>query len=186
MLSVVAPASQLGQRGEPNVPISMYQTSVPVFLRSLTALSAILDKAAAQCETDGREPSELINARLAPDMFPLAGQVQVATDHAKGATARLAGREIPKYEDDETTFEALKARIAKTMTFISSVEAAEIDGSEEKEVTLLRRGQSRTFAGQQYLIHFALPNFYFHVITAYAILRQSRIVIGKADFMGGA
>ena len=164
----------------------MYQASVPALLQMLTALSAVLDKAEAQCRSEGRDPAELIGARLAPDMFPLSRQVQIATDHAKGAAARLSGREVPKYEDNETTFEDLKARIAKTITFVSSVEVAEIDGSEEREITLSLRGQSRTFSGQHYLTHLALPNFYFHVTTAYAILRHNGITLGKADYIGAA
>lgn len=164
----------------------MYQASVPAFLQTLTALSAILDKAENQARSEGRDPAELLQARLAPDMFPLTRQVQIATDHAKGAAARLSGRDVPKYEDTETTFADLKARIAKTITFVSSVEVSEIDGTEEKEITLSIRGQSRTVSGQHYLVNMALPNFYFHATTAYAILRQNGIQIGKADFMGAA
>jgi hypothetical protein len=164
----------------------MYQASVPVFLQMLTALSAILDKAADHARTSRTDPAELIQARLAPDMFPLARQVQIATDHAKGAAARLSGREVPKYEDTEASFEELKARIAKTLDFISSVEVGEIDGSEEKEITLTVGGQPRTFSGHRYLLHFALPNFFFHVTTAYDILRQNGVPIGKRDFMGAS
>jgi hypothetical protein len=161
------------------VALSMYQASVPVFLQMLKALSAILDKAGAAAD-----PQELVGARLAPDMFPLARQVQIATDHAKGAAARLAGREVPKFDDDETSFEALKARIAKTIDFVRSVPAAEIEGSEEREVSLTIGGQPMTFTGQRYLLHFALPNFFFHVTTAYDILRHKGLPIGKRDFMG--
>jgi hypothetical protein len=163
----------------------MYQASVPVFLQMLTALSAILDKAAEHARTSGTDPAELVNARLAPDMFPLARQVQIATDHAKGAAARLAGRDVPKYEDTESSFDELKARIAKTLDFVSSVEVGEIDGSEEREITLTVAGQPWTLYGQRYLLHFALPNFFFHVTTAYDILRHKGVQIGKRDFMGG-
>ncbi len=168
------------------MPLSMYHASVPVFLQMLTALSAVLGKAEAQCRSEGRDPAELIGARLAPDMFPLSRQVQIATDHAKGAAARLSGRDVPKFEDDEANFGDLKARIAKTITFVSSVEVAEIEGSEDKEVTLNLRGQSHTFTGQHYLLHLALPNFFFHVTTAYGILRQTGINLGKTDFLGAA
>jgi hypothetical protein len=166
--------------------MSMYQASVPGFLRTLRALSAILDKAAEHCRTKNADPAETIAARLAPDMFPFARQVQIMTDHAKGATARLSGREPPKYADDETTFETLKARIAKTIAFVEGVPAAEIDGSEDRDVTLTIGGKPRTFKGQQYLVHFALPNFYFHAATAYDILRHRGVELGKRDFIGSA
>ena len=164
----------------------MYQASVPVFLQMLTALSAILDKAAEHARTNGTDPAELVNARLAPDMFPLARQVQIATDHAKGAAARLSGREIPKFEDNEATFEELKARIAKTLDFVSSVEVGEIDSSGDTEITLNIGGQPRTFTGQRYLLHSALPNFFFHVTTAYDILRAKGVPLGKRDYMGAS
>jgi hypothetical protein len=164
----------------------MYQASVPVFLQMLTALSAILDKAVEHARANRTDPAELVNARLAPDMFPLARQVQIATDHAKGAAARLSGRDVPKYEDKESSFEELKARIAKTLDFVSSVEVGEIDGSEGKEITLTTGGQQRTFDGRHYLIHFALPHFFFHVTTAYDILRHKGVALGKRDFMGAS
>ena len=164
----------------------MYQASVPVFLQMLTALSAILDKAAEHARTSGIDPAELVNARLAPDMFPLARQVQIATDHAKGAAARLSGREIPKFEDTEASFEELKARIAKTLDFVSSVEVGEIDSSGDSEITLNIGGQPRTFTGQRYLLHSALPNFFFHVTTAYDILRAKGVPLGKRDYMGAS
>jgi uncharacterized protein len=166
------------------MPLSMYQASVPVCLRFLTALSAILDKAASHAREQGIGEAELLEARLAPDMFPLAKQVQVATDHAKGMAARLAGREVPKLEDTETTFDELKGRIGKVMEFISSVEVGEIDGSEERVITIELRTRTLTLPGQQYLLHFALPNFMFHVTTAYGILRQKGVPLGKMDFMG--
>ena len=117
-------------------------------------------------------------------MLPLSSQVQIASDNAKGATGRLSGREIPKFEDSESTFDELKARIAKTVDFISSVGAGEIDGSEEKEIVLTIGGNPMTFTGQSYLVNFALPNFYFHVTTAYDILRHKGVPIGKRDYMG--
>ena len=165
--------------------LSMYQASVPAIVQMLNALSAILDKAAAHAEAEGIEPAALINARLAPDMHPLARQVMMATDHAKGMTARLSGRDVPKYEDTETTFDELKARIAKTIAFVKSVPASEIDGAEERPVTMtLGSGRKLEFTGERYLVHFALPNFYFHVTTAYDILRHKGLEIGKRDFMG--
>jgi len=167
------------------VPHSMYQASVPALVHALNALSAILDKGAAHAKDKGIDPAELINARLAPDMFPLSRQVQIASDNAKGIAARLAGREIPKYEDTESTFEELKARIAKTIAFIKSVPASEIDGGEERQVALSTGGQPRTFTAQNYLVYFALPNFYFHVTTAYDILRHKGVPLGKPDYIGG-
>jgi uncharacterized protein len=166
------------------VPISMYQVSVPVCLRFLTALSAILDKAATHAREQGMSEAELLEARLAPDMFPLARQIQIATDHAKGMAARLAGREVPKFEDAEKSFEELKERIGRVMDFISSVEVGEIDGSEERVITIELRTRTLTLPGQQYLLHFALPNFMFHVTTAYGILRHRGVPLGKMDFMG--
>jgi len=164
--------------------LSMYQASVPVFQRTLTALSAILDKAAAHAAQRKIEPSVLLNTRLFPDMFALVRQVQLAADFAKGTGARLAGIEIPKFADDETTFDQLKARIAKTVDFLKTLKPAQIDGSEGRDITIPIGGQPRTFKGQPYLLHFALPNFFFHVTTAYDILRQCGVEIGKRDFIG--
>jgi len=164
--------------------LSMSQAFIPTMTQMLGSLSALLDKAAAHCQAKGMNQKELIEARLAPDMFPLARQVQIATDHAKGATARLAGRDVPKFEDTESTLEELKARIAKTLSFIKSVSAGEIDGSEEKDVTLTIGGQPRTLKGQRYLLHNALPNFFFHVTTAYDILRHKGVEVGKRDYLG--
>jgi hypothetical protein len=144
----------------------------------------ILEKAEQYAEEKKIDPSVLINARLAPDMYPLSRQVQIATDMAKGCAARLAGLEVPVYEDNETTFQELRARIAKTVAFIQSVDAERIDGSEERNITLKLRSREVSFAGQPYLLHFVLPNFYFHVTTAYAILRHNGLAIGKMDFIG--
>jgi hypothetical protein len=162
----------------------MHQSSVPVFLHFLKALSANLDRGEAHARAKGTEEAKLVEARLAPDMFPLSRQVQIATDHAKGAAARLSGRDVPKYEDSETTFAALRQRIAKTLDFVGSVTAAEVDGSEEREITLQIAGKPMTFAGHYYLLYFALPNFFFHVTTAYDILRHNGVELGKRDFMG--
>ena len=166
------------------MPLSMSQASVPVFTQMLTALSANLDKAAEYCRSKGVDPAELVGAKLAPDMFPLSRQVQIATDHAKGATARLSGKEIPKFEDTESTFAELKARIQKTLDFIKSVPASAIDGSEDKDITLTLGGQPRTLKGQKYLVHNAFPNFFFHVTTAYDILRNKGVEVGKRDYLG--
>lgn len=164
--------------------LSMYQASVPVFARMFENLSKILEKAEQFAEEKKIDPSVLINARLAPDMYPLSRQVQIATDMAKGCAARLAGMEVPVYEDNETTFPELQERIAKTLAFIQSVSADQIDGSEERHITLKLRSREVSFTGQSYLLHFVLPNFYFHVTTAYAILRHNGLAIGKMDFIG--
>lgn len=162
----------------------MYQASAPRFANILRNLSAILEKAEAHCAAKKIEPTALTSYRLFPDMFPLARQVQIACDTAKGAVARLAGVEIPKHEDTEQTFAELKNRIAKTLDFVESVGAAKIDGSDEKEVVLQMRSGERRFTGMQYLLGHAYPNFYFHVTTAYNILRHNGVELGKADFIG--
>ncbi len=165
--------------------ITMYQASVPVLARTLGNLSAILKKAAAHAEQHKIDPAVLLSTRLFPDMFPLTRQVQIATDMARGAAARLAGVERPVHEDTETTFEELQARIGKTIAFIESIKPVQIDGSEERTITLSLRGTEVQFAGQPYLLHYALPNVYFHVTTAYAILRHCGVPLGKPDFIGG-
>jgi hypothetical protein len=167
------------------MPISMSQASAPRFARMLKNLSAMLAKAQAHCAAKKIDPLVLTSARLYPDMFPLSRQVQIACDAAKGAVARLAGVEIPKHEDTEKTFEELQARIDKTLAFMESVKPAQIDGSEDREVVLKLRGNDVAFKGAQYLQAFAMPNFYFHVTTAYAILRHNGVELGKTDFLGG-
>ena len=162
----------------------MYQASVPAFLKMLGNLSAILDKGEAFAAEHNIEPEVLLNWRLAPDMFPFTRQVQIAADFAKGTTARLAGKDVPKYADDEKSFAALKARIAKTVKFVESIAPKDLDGSEGRDITLTVGGQELHFKGEPYLVHFALPNFYFHATTAYAILRRCGIDIGKRDFSG--
>ncbi len=166
------------------MPLSMHQASVAVFIRQLNNLSAILDKAAAHAETKKIEPSIFINARLAPDMLPLASQVQIATDSAKGCVSRLAGIEVPSYADTESTFPELRERIAKTVAFLQSVTPSQLDGSDEREITLKIRGKEVNFVGRDFLLHFAHANFYFHVTTAYAILRHNGLEIGKPDYLG--
>lgn len=165
--------------------LSMYQASIPVFIRGLGNLSAILAKAATHAEAKQIESSVFINARLAPDMYPLSRQVQIASDVAKGCAARLAGIEVPSYEDNETTFPELQARIAKTVAFLQSVSPSQIDGSEQRPISLKLRGNEVSFFGQPYLLGFVLPNFYFHLTTTYAILRHNGLEIGKQDFIGG-
>jgi hypothetical protein len=164
--------------------ISMYQSSIPVFVHQLENLSKILDKASAHAEFKKIDPAVFINARLAPDMYPLSRQIQIASDVVKGCAARLSGIEVPSYKDDETTFSDLQARIAKTIDFLKSVNAAQIDGSEERTVTLKMHDKETHFTGQPYLLYFVLPNFYFHISMAYAILWHNGVEIGKTDFIG--
>jgi hypothetical protein len=164
--------------------MSMYAAGVPLMKTLLGALSNVLQKGADHAKAKGFDESVLVNSRLAPDMFALARQVQIATDMAKGGVARLAGAEIPTYEDNETTIEALKARIAKTLAFIDGIPANKIDGTEEKEIVLKMRAGDMTFTGQRYLTGFVLPNFTFHCATAYNILRHNGVDIGKRDFLG--
>jgi len=164
--------------------ISMYQASAPRFANTLRNLSAILDKAQAHCEAKKIEPAVLCGMRLIVDMYPLSRQVQVACDTAKGAVARLAGVDIPKHEDTEQTLAELKQRVAKTLDFILSVNPEKIDGSDEKPVVLKLGGREVTFTGMQYLLGHAYPNFYFHVTTAYDILRANGVEVGKRDYIG--
>ena len=167
------------------MPISMSQASATRFAQMLNNLSAILAKAQAHCEVRKIDPLVLTSARLYPDMFAFARQIQVCCDTAKGAVARLAGVEAPKHEDTEKTFEELQARIAKTLDFIGSVKPAQIDGSEEKDIVLKTPTRELNFKGAQYLLAFAWPNFYFHAATAYDILRHNGVELGKLDFLGG-
>jgi hypothetical protein len=164
--------------------ISMYQASAPRFANTLGNLAAILDKAQAHCDARKIDPLTLTGFRLFPDMFAFSRQVQIACDTAKGAVARLAGVEIPRHEDVEKTFAELKARIAKTVDFVQSVKPERIDGSEDKEIVLQMRSGERRYTGLQYLMGHALPNFYFHVTTAYNILRHNGVELGKADYIG--
>ena len=164
--------------------ISMYQASAPRLANALKNLSAILDKAAAHAEAKKIDPAVLLASRLYPDMLPLLRQVQISSDNAKGAVARLAGVEVPKYEDTEETIADLQQRLAKTIDFVSSFKPAQIDGSEDKDITLKLGPREVTWKGMQYLLGFALPNFYFHVVTAYDILRHNGVEIGKRDFIG--
>jgi hypothetical protein len=162
----------------------MYEIAVPPMIRSLTNLRSILEKAATHAETKKIAPSVLVNARLYPDMFPLVRQVQIATDVAKGAVSRLAGVEPPKYEDVETTFEELFARVDKTVALLESTDPKQLEGSEENTILLPMHDKTVTFKGLPYLVDFVLPNVYFHVATVYAILRHNCVEIGKKDFLG--
>jgi hypothetical protein len=163
----------------------MYQASVPVLARTFKNLAGILTKAEADAAARKIDPSVFINARLAPDMHPLSRQVQIASDAAKGGVARLAGIEAPSFPDTETTFPELQDRIRKTIDFVQSVSAAQIDGCEEKPILLKFPGGEISFVGQTFLLNFTLPNVFFHVTTAYDILRHNGVALGKADFLGG-
>jgi hypothetical protein len=163
----------------------MYKTSVPIFVQFLTSLSAVLDKAAAFAEAKKIEPSVLLNTRLAPDMFPLVRQVRAATDHAVNACGRCAGVELPSFANTEATIPELKQRIAKTIDFLKGLKPGQIDGSEDKEIKItFPSGAVREFTGQSLLLNHSLPNFYFHCTTAYDIMRNCGIELGKRDFMG--
>ena len=166
------------------MPISMYQASAPRFANTLRNLAGILDKAKAHAEAKKIDEQVLTSSRLYPDMFALARQVQVACDTAKGAVARLAGLEVPKHEDTEKTFDELKERIAKTVAFIDSVKAAQVDGSEDRDLVIKLGPREVQWKGMQYLLGFALPNFYFHAASAYGILRHNGLELAKRDFIG--
>jgi uncharacterized protein len=164
--------------------LSMYQGSIPAFVQMLTNLSAILDKAEAHAANSKIDPEVLLKYRLAPDMLPFVRQIQIAADLAKGAAARLAGVEVPKHDDIEKTFADLKARLAKTAAFVQSFKPTEIDGSEDREINLTLGEHTMSFKGEPYLVHFVMPNFYFHCTTAYDILRHCGVELGKRDFIG--
>lgn len=164
--------------------LSMYTASVPAFVRVLGNLRAILEKAAAHAEARKLDPAALISFRLYPDMFPLSRQVQIATDMTKGCVARLADAEMPKYEDNETSFAELIARVDQTLSFIKGFKPEQIDGSEDKAIQLKSPRGELNFSGQQYLQFFVLPNLYFHAATAYNILRHNGVELGKQDFLG--
>ncbi|MDZ4075776.1 MAG: DUF1993 domain-containing protein [Hylemonella sp.] len=164
--------------------ISMYQASVPRFINILGNLSAILDKAQAHVDAKKLDETALTGFRLYPDMLPMARQVMIVTDTAKGLAARLAGVEIPVYEDTEKTIAELKARIAKTIAYLQSFKPAQIDGTEDKEIVIKRGDKETRYTGMQFLLGHAVPNFYFHVTTTYAILRHNGVEIGKRDYLG--
>jgi hypothetical protein len=165
--------------------ISLYAASIPVFKQMLTALSAVLAKGEAHATAKNIQPDALLQARLFPDMFPLTRQVQIAVDFAKGAGARLSGIEPPKYEDTETTFAELQALLTKVLAFLDTITPEQVNGNEEREV-VLRPGTDREkrLSTQAYLVHYALPQFFFHVTTAYDLLRHNGVEVGKRDYMG--
>ena len=167
------------------MPFSMYTASIPTFVRGLKNLGVCLQKARADADARKFAPEILVDARLAPDMHKLSRQVQIASDTVKNAAARLAGLEAPSFPDTESNFDELQERIGKTIAYVETVTQAQLDGSEEKVVTLKFPGRELTFSGADYLTNFVLPNFYFHLTTAYAILRNQGVKLGKADYIGG-
>jgi hypothetical protein len=164
--------------------ISMYDISIPVLARGLTNLSAILDKAATHATAKKFDSVALAQSRLFPDMLPLVRQVQIACDTAKGAAGRLAAVEVPKHEDTEATFDDLKARVAKTLDFVKSITAAQVKDSEGRSIELKFPSATLKFTGVAYVTDFVLPNFYFHISIAYALLRKGGVEVGKGDYLG--
>jgi hypothetical protein len=171
---------------ETHMSISMHSLCAPTFVRMLGNLQTWLDKAQAHAEARKFDPNNFVGLRLAPDMLPFNRQVQIASDSAKGCMGRLAGAELPKWEDNEATLAELRARAQKTIDYVNSFTAAQIDGSEGREVLIPRRtGEPLKFNGEDYVKHYALPNFYFHLTTAYALLRHGGVELGKSDYLGG-
>jgi len=166
------------------MPLSMHRASVPVFVRALNVLSTLLEKGEAHAKAQGWNPDDLVAARLTDDMLPLSGQIQRASDASKGAVARLTGVEAPAMPDEETSFAQLRKRVADTLAYIQSVDPEAFDGSEDRIVELKLPGGTLTFTGEDYLLGFALPNFFFHVVTAYDVLRHKGVQIGKLDYLG--
>lgn len=164
--------------------LSMYQASVPVFAQGLRALLGILTKAQAHVEARGIDPNALLQARLYPDMLPFNRQIHLCTDFAKGPVARLAGQEPTSFADVEASFADLIARVASSLAIVEGFSADQIDGSEDKDITLIRRGEATVVKGRAYLLEQAIPNFYFHLTTTFAILRHNGVEIGKKDFLG--
>ena len=164
--------------------ITLYGTASTSAIRAMKSLDAILDKALASAEARKIDPSVLLGSRLAPDMFPLIRQIQIACDFGKGPMARLAGIENPKFDDVETTIPELKARIARTIEFVQSIPEASLAGAEDRDITIQAGSQTLEFKGLAYLIGFALPNMYFHLSMAYAILRHNGVAVGKRDYLG--
>ena len=163
--------------------LPMFDTIIPPLKRALLSLSHILKKGEAYADVKNIEHAVLLNARLFPDMYPIIRQVYIATDMSKGAAARLAGLEVPKYEDTEVTFEQLQTRIAKTLAFIDTIKPEQLVGSETRDITIVVRKTDLHFTGQDYLLKWVMPNVYFHVTTAYNILRHNGCELGKPDFL---
>ena len=165
--------------------LSMHAASAPVFERILGNMPIWLDRAEAHARARGFDPNNYLGLRLAPDMLPFVRQIQIASDTAKGCMSRLAGVEVPKWEDTESSLDELRARIRKTVAYVQSFDAARIDGSDARAIVLpMRGGEALNFSGEGFLKHFALPNFFFHATTAYALLRHAGVELGKADFLG--
>lgn len=173
------------REGSSMTHLSMFSAAVPAYLQQLKALIGMLDKAEHHATARKIDPSALLMARLFPDMFTLTRQVQLTTDFAKGPCARLAGVEMPSYADTETTFAELKARVAKTIAFIETLKPEQFAGAEGREITIKIAGNPVTFKGEPYLVNFAIPNFYFHLTTVYALLRHNGVELGKGDFVAG-
>ncbi|MDN3921783.1 DUF1993 domain-containing protein [Roseateles violae] len=165
--------------------ISMYSASAPAFARMLGNMLKWMDAAKAHAEKKKFDTAVYLTLRLAPDMLPFKNQIQIASDGVKGCMARLSGQEVPKWEDSEATLDELIARIQRTLDYVQSFEAAAIDGSEERVIEIPRRtGEPLRFSGENFLRHFALPNFYFHATTTYALLRHAGVELGKMDYLG--
>jgi len=164
--------------------LSIHQASVPVFVQGLKGLKVVLTKAAAHVEAKKLDPEALLKARLYPDMFPLIRQVQVATDFAKGCCARLAGEDVPAWDDVETGFDDLIARVDRAIAYVEGLDAAKFEGAEDRDITLTRRGETSVVKGLAYFQTQAQPNFFFHLTTAYAILRKNGVEVGKRDYLG--
>jgi hypothetical protein len=179
-----SPFSAISTPQEPDMTFSIYSASIPVFKQILNSLSAILDKAEHHVSDKKIDPNALLQFRLYPDMLPFVRQVQIAADFAKGAAARLAGIAVPAFEDNEQSLADLKARIAKTLAFIETLPQSQIEGSEERPISTGSGEKIKHFTGQTYLVHYALPHFFFHTTTAYAILRHNGVEIGKKDYIG--
>jgi hypothetical protein len=162
----------------------LYQATVPVFVQTLEALSAIVDKASAYAEAHKIDPAVVLGSRLRPDMLPLVRQMQIVCDNAKNMAGRLAGGEVPKFEDNETSFDDIKARIKKTLDYVRTVNSKDIEAGETREIVFPIGPNKMKMKGADYIFHFALPNFYFHLTTAYAILRHNGVEIGKRDYLG--
>ena len=165
--------------------LSMYTATVTSYRSMLKNLSAILAKAEAHCEAKKIDPNAFLTARLYPDMLPFTAQVQIASDNVKGAAARLSGAEIPKFEDNEKSFAELQARIDKTIAFLDTLNAAQFEGAEARDIVLQLRDRKVEFKGADYLLQWAIPNVYFHITTAYALLRHGGVEIGKRDYLSG-
>ena len=166
--------------------ITIHQASVPVFVQGLKGLKGVLTKAAAHVDAKKLDPDSLLKARLFPDMFPLLRQVQIATDFAKGCSARLAGEAVPEWDDVETDFASLIARVDRAIAYVEGLDSAAFENAEDRDITLVRRGETSVVKGLAYLQTQAQPNFFFHLTTAYAILRKNGVEVGKRDYLGTA